>query len=169
MAAEFITDPANPRFAKAIVNRLWRRYLGLGLFEPIDDFRTDRPATNPELLDWLADDFMRSGYDLKHTIRLILNSRTYQLRYDPALEDHFDVGKPAAARYYRSPSLRKLTAEQLLDSLIVANTQKLDLKSASIWTRPPRRSPAPSAGRHRATKSAPPVLKRSLSFSRSNC
>jgi hypothetical protein len=128
MAAEFITDPANPRFAKAIVNRLWRRYLGLGLFEPIDDFRNDRPAINPELLDWLADDFMRSGYDLKHTIGLILNSRTYQLRYDPALEDHFDVGKPTLPRYYRSPSLRKLTAEQLLDSLIVANTQKLEPK-----------------------------------------
>ncbi|MEO8129478.1 MAG: DUF1549 domain-containing protein, partial [Bryobacteraceae bacterium] len=105
LAAALITDPANPRFAKAIVNRLWRRYLGLGLFEPIDDFRNDRPATNPELLDWLATDFVRSGYDLKHAIRLILNSRTYQYRYDPAEEDHFDVSKPAKPRYYRSPSL----------------------------------------------------------------
>ena len=126
LAAALITDPANPRFAKAMVNRLWRRYLGLGLFEPIDDFRNDRPAANPELLDWLAVDFIRSGYDLKHTIRLILNSRTYQTRYDPAEEDHFDVAKPNQPRFYRSPSLRKLTAEQLLDSVILAGSQKLE-------------------------------------------
>src|SRR5947207_12596249 len=119
-------DPANPRFAKSIVNRLWKRYLGLGLFEPQDDFRLDHPPSQPELLEWLADDFMRHGYDLKHTIRLIFTSRTYQLRYEPELEDHFDVNKPQQARYYRSPSLRRLTAEQLLDSISVAMGQKLE-------------------------------------------
>jgi mono/diheme cytochrome c family protein len=125
--AQLLIDPANPRFAKTIVNRLWKRYLGLGLFEPQDDFRLDRPASHPELLAWLADDFMRNGYDLKHTIRLILTSRTYQLKYNPALEDHFDVNKTEqAARYYRSPSLRRLTAEQLLDSISVAMDQRLD-------------------------------------------
>ena len=70
--AQSLTDPANPRLAKTIVNRLWKRYLGLGLFEPVDDFRLDRPASHPALLDWLVDDFMRSGFDLQHTIRLIL-------------------------------------------------------------------------------------------------
>ena len=124
--AQLLIDPTNPRFAKTIMNRLWKRYLGLGLFEPQDDFRLDQPPTNPELLAWLADDFMRHGYDLKHSIRLILTSRTYQLRYDPVLEDHFEVSKPQQARYYRSPSLRRLTAEELLDSVQVALTQKLD-------------------------------------------
>ncbi len=123
---QLLIDPTNPRFAKTIVNRLWKRYLGLGLFEPQDDFRPDQPPTNPDLLAWLADDFMRHGYDLKHSIRLILTSRTYQLRYDPALEDHFDVNHPQQARYYRSPSLRRLTAEELLDSVQVATTQQLD-------------------------------------------
>jgi mono/diheme cytochrome c family protein len=123
---QLLIDPANPRFAKTIVNRLWKRYLGLGLFEPQDDFRLDQPPANPELLTWLADDFMRHGYDLKHSIRLILTSRTYQMRYDPALEDHFEVSQPRQARYYRSPSLRRLTAEELLDSVQVALTQKLD-------------------------------------------
>jgi hypothetical protein len=123
---QLLIDPANPRFAKTIVNRLWKRYLGLGLFEPQDDFRLDHPPTHPELLAWLADDFMRNGYDLKHTIRLILTSRTYQLKYNPELEDHFDVNKPELARYYRSPSLRRLTAEQLLDSIHVATDQRLD-------------------------------------------
>ncbi len=112
-----LIDPTNPRFGRTIVNRLWKRYLGLGLFEPADDFRLDRAPSNPKLLDWLADDFMRHNYDLKHTIRLILTSRTYQLRYDPALEDHFDTQKPDQPRYARSPSLRRLTAEQFMDSL----------------------------------------------------
>jgi hypothetical protein len=121
-----LIDPTNPRFAKTIVNRLWKRYLGLGLFEPVDDFRLDRAAANPPLLDWLADDFMRHNYDLKHTIRLILASRTYQLRYNPALEDHFDTQKPDAPRYARSPSLRRLTGEQFIDSLREITARKWD-------------------------------------------
>jgi hypothetical protein len=124
LVAQSITDPTNPRFARAIVNRLWKRYMGLGLFEPHDDYREDIPVSHPELLAWLADDFLRHGCDLKHTIRLILSSRTYQLRYDPTLEDHFDVARPGAPRLYRSPTLRRLTAEQLLDSIKLAVTQK---------------------------------------------
>jgi hypothetical protein len=103
--------------------------LGLGLFEPIDDYRLDSPAANPELLDWLAYDFVKNGYDLKHTIRLILNSRTYQLKYNPKLEDHFDLAKRDMPRYWRSPTLRKLTAEELIDSIRVATIQQ-DLPDA---------------------------------------
>jgi len=109
-----------------MVNRLWKRYIGIGLFAPADDFRLDQPPSHPELLDWLADDFIRHGYDLKHTIRLVLTSRTYQLKYDPQLEDHFDVSQPTLARYFRSPSLRKLTAEELIDSIRLAGAQKLE-------------------------------------------
>ncbi len=125
-AAQLLTDPLNPRFAKAIVNRLWKRYLGLGLFEPVDDFRQDRVPSHPELLDWLAYDFMTHGYDLKHTIRLILTSRAYQTRYDAALADSFDVSRPTEPRYFRSPSLRRLTAEQVIDSVRLATTQRLE-------------------------------------------
>lgn len=123
-----LIDPCNPRFAKTIVNRLWKRYTGLGLFEPVDDFRLDRAPSNPELLDWLADDFMRHNYDIKHTVRLILTSRTYQLRYDPAVEDHFNVQKPDEPRYARSPALRRLTAEQLIDSIHKAAAKKWNEK-----------------------------------------
>ena len=122
LAAQSITDPANPRFAKTIVNRLWKRYLGWGLFEPADDFRLDVPASHPELLDWLAYDFVEHGCDLKHTIRQILASRTYQLRYDSQLEDHFSPGAKNGPRYFRSPGMRRLTAEQLFDSIRVATT-----------------------------------------------
>lgn len=120
LVSRLIVDPENPRFAVSIVNRLWKRYFGLGLVEPADNFRADRQAANPALMAWLADDFMRHGYDLKHTIRLILNSRAYQLRFNPRLADTFNVGKPDLPRYYRSPTLRRLTAEQLLDSMNVA-------------------------------------------------
>ncbi len=140
LAAQSIVDPANPRFARTIVNRLWKRYLGLGLFEPADDFRADVPASHPELLDWLAYDFIEHGCDLKHTIRLILTSRAYQRRYDPGLEDHFSAGGKNAPRYFRSPSLRRLTAEQLLDSIRVAAGGKfvpaerafLDVRSTAL-------------------------------------
>jgi hypothetical protein len=125
MAAQLVVDPANPRFARTIVNRLWKRYLGLGLFEPADDFRLDTPASHPELLDWLAYDFVEHGCDLAHTTRLIVTSRTYQLRYDPKLEDHFSISSKDAPRYFRSPSLRRLTAEQQLDSIRVVTTGTL--------------------------------------------
>ena len=147
--AQQLIDPTNPRFAKAFVNRLWKRYLGLGLFEPVDDFRLDQPPSHPELLEWLAQDFIRSGYDIKHTTRLILNSRAYQLAYHPALADRFDVQKPTEPRYFRSPSLRRLTAEQLIDSIRASTTKNwknenrtyLD-KSSSPLTRALGRPPA---------------------------
>jgi hypothetical protein len=81
----------------------------LGLFEPQDDYREDTPPSHPELLDWLADDFIRHGFDVKRTVRLIVTSRMYQLKYDPAVEDHFDVAKPKDPRYFRSPALRRMT------------------------------------------------------------
>jgi len=126
LAAQLVTDAANPRFAKTIVNRLWKRYLGLGLVEPADDFRLDVPASHPRLLDWLAHDFLAHGCDLKHTIRLIVTSRAYQRRYDAALEDHFTAGETNVPRDFRSPALRRLTAEQLLDSLRVATSGRVD-------------------------------------------
>ncbi len=115
-AATLLTDPVNPRFSQTIVNRLWKRYLGLGLYEPADDFREDRQAVNPELLEWLAYDLMEYGFDLKHTIRRILNSRTYQAAYDPKLADSS----------FLSPQLRRLTAEQFLDSARVAVSQRFN-------------------------------------------
>ncbi len=108
------------------MNRLWKRYLGLGLFEPVDDYREAVGASHPELLAWLADDFMRHGYDIKHTVRRIMTSRVYQAKFDDVAADRFDVDQPGAKRWFRSPQLRRLTAEQALDSINVAMEQKLD-------------------------------------------
>src|SRR5215475_11898532 len=75
--AEMVTRPKNPRFAKTMVNRLWKRLLGRGLFEPVDDF--DSSPLNSALLDCLAYDLMSHDYDAKHTLRSILLSRVYEL------------------------------------------------------------------------------------------
>lgn len=108
--ALWITAPQNPRFAKVMVNRLWQRYFGRGLVEPVDDWETATP-THPQLLDWLADELIRSGYDAQHIVRLICNSRAYQRQ---ATSD------PDLARHLAAPLRRRMTAEQLFDSLLVA-------------------------------------------------
>src|SRR6185369_258995 len=75
--AEVICNRQDGRLTRTIVNRLWARLMGYGLVEPLDDM--EQPAWNPDLLAWLAEDFADHGYDLKHTMALIFNSRAYQL------------------------------------------------------------------------------------------
>ena len=104
-----ITSPHNERFAQVIANRLWRRYLGRGINNPVDDWEHADP-THPELLKYLGRELIRSGYDLKHLARLILNSQTYQR----------SVGVPETAEHaslYAVATRRRLSAEQLVDSL----------------------------------------------------
>ncbi len=130
---QLIIDPANPRFAAAMVNRLWKRYLGLGFIEPVDDMREDTPASHPELLQWLSYEFAKSGYDMKHMIRLMLNSRTYQLEFNPQLADIQKTGE-TSERLFRSPIQRRLTCEQVLDSIHTAlaiDTQRTDFDKIS--------------------------------------
>jgi hypothetical protein len=76
--ARWMTAKDNPYFAKSYVNRLWAYLLGPGLIEPIDDIRAGNPPTNPELLDKLTEDFVNSGFDTRHVLRVICKSRTYQ-------------------------------------------------------------------------------------------
>jgi len=72
-------SPDNPYFARSYVNRLWGYLLGVGLIEPLDDIRAGNPPTNPELLDYLTRQFIDSGFNARHVMRLICQSRTYQL------------------------------------------------------------------------------------------
>ena len=81
--AEWMTAPENPYFAEAIVNRMWSYFFGRGIVHPVDDFRTVNPPTHPDLLAALARDFVAHKYDLKHLIRTIAHSRTYQLSGKP--------------------------------------------------------------------------------------
>ena len=76
----WMTDPKNESFSGAMVNRIWQHFLGVGLVEPVDDLRATNPPTNPELWKALNQEFVEpTPYDMKHLMRVILNSRTYQL------------------------------------------------------------------------------------------
>ena len=109
--ATWLRSPENPFFARALVNRYWKHFLGRGLVEPEDDMRVSNPPTNPELLDALAADFIASGYDLKHLVQLITTSRAYSLS---SLPNEFNAGDHQNhARFYP----RRLPAEVLLDAL----------------------------------------------------
>ncbi|MBI4625983.1 MAG: DUF1553 domain-containing protein [Verrucomicrobia bacterium] len=105
---EVITGRQNGRLPRTIVNRLWQRFLGYGLVEPVDEM--DKPAWSPELLDWLAEDLVVHGYDLKHTMMRILTSRAYQL---PAV----NLGETAEHYAFRGPAVRRLSAEQFADAI----------------------------------------------------
>jgi hypothetical protein len=108
--ADWLVAPANPFFAKACVNRLWYHVFGRGIVEPVDDIRDSNPPASAELLQALADDFVAHGFDAKHTLRTILNSRTYQLASAP---NPFNADD---ARYFSHANVRLLSAEQLLDA-----------------------------------------------------
>jgi len=106
--ATLLTAPENGRLARTLVNRLWARLLGRGLVEPLDDM--EQPAWSPDLLDWLAVDFVAHGYDVQRTIGLICTSAAYAA---PA------VATPTEkeAFVFRGPFTRRLTAEQVTDAI----------------------------------------------------
>ncbi len=88
--ANWITEPKNPFFARATVNRLWSFYFGKGIIQPVDDMRATTPESVPGLLDALADELVRNKYDIKHVTRLILNSKTYQFSSVPNESNRLD-------------------------------------------------------------------------------
>ncbi len=108
--ADWLTANENPYFARAIVNRLWASMFGRGLVEPVDDLRATNPATHPDLLDALADDFVAHGYDLRHTLRQIATSATYA-RGGALPANEIDD------RFYSHALARPLAAEVLADAL----------------------------------------------------
>ncbi|HEX6986739.1 MAG TPA: DUF1549 and DUF1553 domain-containing protein, partial [Planctomycetaceae bacterium] len=112
--AEWLTAPENPYFARSLVNRYWSYFLGKGIIDPVDDIRASNPPTNPELLAYLERDFVESGFDLKHLIRTITSSATYQRSYrtNPSNETD-DV-------LFSHALPRRLGAEQLYDAILIA-------------------------------------------------
>jgi hypothetical protein len=109
--AAWMTDPKNEAFSGAMVNRLWKHYLGVGLVEPVDDLRASNPPTNPALWQALNKEFVGHKFDLKCVMRAILNSRTYQLSSATREANKLD------ARFYSHYYARRLPAEVLLDAL----------------------------------------------------
>ncbi len=108
--ADWLTAPENPYFAKALVNRVWRNFLGRGLVEAEDDMRETNPPTNRELFDALTKDFIEHKFDVKHLVRTIVNSAAYQRSSNPL------PGNVADDRYYSRYLIRRLSAEVILDA-----------------------------------------------------
>ncbi len=108
-AAAIFTDPRNGRLSRTLVNRFWQRLLGRGIVENPDEM--DGEPWSPELLDWLASDFVESHYDMKHLLATILSSRTYQMSSVPTQAD--------APKHYifRGPEVRRVTAEEFADAI----------------------------------------------------
>lgn len=136
--AKWLTSPDNPYFSRAVANRIWANYLGVGLVEKVDDLRLTNPASNEHLLSALAEHLVQNQYDLKSLMRLILNSQTYQR------SSHVLPENAADQRFYAHCYPRRLKAEVLLDAVsdvtgvmttfkdYPAGTRTLQLKDASV-------------------------------------
>jgi hypothetical protein len=110
--AAWLTAHDNRQFARTIANRMWKKVMGVGLVEPVDDFQPGNPPSHPELLEHLTDEMLRHEFDLREFVRILVSTDTYQRRavaYDPA------SGTPFR---FTGPVLRRMTAEQLWDSIL---------------------------------------------------
>ncbi|HEY3788574.1 MAG TPA: DUF1549 domain-containing protein [Urbifossiella sp.] len=108
---DWMVEPKNPFFAKAVANRYWAHFFGRGIVDPLDDMRITNPPSNPELLDALAANLVDNKYSLKSLVKTICKSRTYQLSSSP--NDFNKHDKQAYARYYP----KRMGAEVLLDAV----------------------------------------------------
>lgn len=111
LLSEVMVKPENGRLYRTITNRFWRRFMGRGIVEPVDEM--DNEPWNADLLDWLAADFVESGYDIKRLMKMIMTSKSYQLE-STRLEDQEDLKK---GYVFNGPTLRRLSAEQFSDAV----------------------------------------------------
>jgi hypothetical protein len=126
--ADWLTAPGNPYFARALVNRVWRNFLGRGLVEAEDDLRQTNPPTNPELFDGLVKDFVSHKYDVRQLIRTVMTSATYQRSAQPV------PGNEADDRFYSHYLIRRLPAEVILDAYAQATGVPTPFKEVAIGT-----------------------------------
>ena len=110
----WMTDPQNEQFSGAMVNRLWRHFFAVGLVEPVDDLRATNPPSNRDLWKLLNREFVSHNYDLRHVMKLVMNSRAYQLSSETRPSNFRDD------RFYSHHYARRLPAEVLLDAICQA-------------------------------------------------
>jgi hypothetical protein len=124
--AEWLTSPRNPRFAKNIANRLWKRVMGVGLIEPVDSLSALPKPEHAELLDFLTQTMIRLRFDERAFMAVLLNTRLYQ---SDAVRE---TPEPATAFALLGPQLRRLSAEQIWDSHLVMLAQDLDERKTTF-------------------------------------
>ncbi|MCB1230915.1 MAG: DUF1549 domain-containing protein [Verrucomicrobiae bacterium] len=116
----WMTSPENPRFTKVIANRLWKRAMGLGLVEPVDEWMDSTEAVYPQMLDFLESQMVSMDYDMKAFLRMLFNTQLYQRE---SVAD--DLEDPAAFAF-TGPQLRRMSAEQIWDSVVALINPKPD-------------------------------------------
>ncbi|MBK5292973.1 MAG: DUF1553 domain-containing protein, partial [Acidobacteriia bacterium] len=109
--AKWLTSPDNEYFARNIVNRVWGNFMGRGLVHPIDDVRATNPASNEELFAAVTKDFIGHGFDIKHLIRTIMNSATYQLSSEANATNQSDN------IFYSKYIVKRLPGEVIMDAM----------------------------------------------------
>jgi hypothetical protein len=127
--ADWLTRRDNPFLARNVANRYVAYLLGRGLVEPVDDMRATNPASNEALLQALADDFVASGFNLKHLLRTIVSSRLYQLDSRPSEENAAD------SRFYSHYLVKRIPAEALLDAVDQATGCRTKFRNLPLGTR----------------------------------
>lgn len=132
--AAYVTAPVNERFTQVIVNHYWKRLIGTGIVEPVQDWDAAEPS-HPELLEWLARDFVAHNYSLTQLMRTIMTSDLYARQ---AVGDN--SGKTAVERFFAAPDRRRMTAEQVVDSMLAVAGMRLDVEA--ITFDPEARRPA---------------------------
>ena len=126
---EWLTSRDNPFFARAYANRLWFQLFSRGIVNPVDDLRELNPPTHPALLHLLSREFADSGFDVKHLVRCVCQSQTYQRSSRPKMGLSNLIQRRQLQRFGRAP-VRVMTADMLLESLkLVYGDPKLDLRA----------------------------------------
>lgn len=129
LLADWLTAPENKALARNIVNRYVGYLLGRGLIEPLDDLRATNAPSNPELLDALAEDFIKSGYDLRRLMRTIMTSRLYQLSSQPTASNAGD------RTFYSHYLVKRIAAEPLLDAIDTVTGSPTRFRKLPLGTR----------------------------------
>jgi WD40 repeat protein/mono/diheme cytochrome c family protein len=127
--ADWLTSPENDYFAMSYANRIWGYLTGTGIIEPLDDIRAGNPPSNPELLQYLTNQFVSSGFDVRHLMRLITQSRTYQLSLATNQWNEDDHSNYSHAR------ARRLSAEVLFDSVFAVTGSTPNIPGVKPGTR----------------------------------
>jgi len=116
--AEQVTDPRNRFYSRAMVNRVWAELIGRGFVDPVDDFRNDNPPSHPKTLDYLADEFVASGYDFKFLVNAIVSSAAYQKGHLAGTVPVAD--RLAAEKAFTAAPPRRMGSEAIFDSIVLA-------------------------------------------------
>ena len=127
--ASWMTSPKNDYFAMSYTNRIWGYLTGTGIIEPLDDIRAGNPPTNPELLQYLTNEFINSGFNVRHLMRIITQSRTYQLSLKTNKWNDDDTVN------YSHAKARRLTAETLFDAVFTVTGSMPNIPGVQPGTR----------------------------------